>query len=276
MLLRLSGVFIFVFWLASMSWLIWRDVWPGLTAGEPPVAFRSDLAGSGQVSYQAGIYNKYGHRIGAAWTTYFPIGATATREDVIKLGSFAGLAPTLLEITSKFTAEGELDEFTVKVLGQPMKIEVTGERFGSWYGFNIDVGTLHERIRVESEAAGLLGDVFRPFASLPGLEVGQSWRMQVVNPLSLMTGLGDRFIPMLVRVTGRETVTTADGRTVDCLVVEAPNAKAWVDDEGKVIVQQVELPVGGMLTIRDEPYDESAKTAARVLFEQRQPVEVSQ
>lgn len=266
MLLRLGGFGVIVFWAASMAWLVWHDVWPGLTAGDPPRMVRVEVAADGPVSYQAGIFNKYGHRIGTAWSTYHPIGDTARREDTIYVESFVGILPTLLEITSGFTREGNLDEFRLEVLGQGIPIEVQGERFGSMYGFNIRIDTVHERIRLDAEAAGLIGDVFRPFASLPGLEVGQSWRMQVLNPISIITGFGDRFVPMLVRVTRREVVATAEVGSLDCLVVEAPNATAWVDDNGRVIVQQVELPVGGTLTIRDEPYDAAARTAVRGRF----------
>ncbi len=265
MLLRLGGIAITVFWAASMAWLIRHDVWPGLTAGEPPRIIGQDRSSIAS-SCQAGVFNKYGHRIGTAWSTLQPLGDTARREDVIYVRSFAGLQPTLLEIDSGFTADGKLDEFRLEILGQGMPIEVEGERFGSMYGFNLRVGTFPERIRLDADAAGLIGDAFRPFASLPGLEVGQSWRMQVINPVAILTGLGDRFVPMLVRVTRREGITAADGNEVDCLVVEAPNVTAWVDRDGKVITQQVELPVGGTLTIRDEPYDESAKSEARQMF----------
>ncbi len=266
MFLRVGGFGVIVFWAASMAWVVWHDVWPGLTAGDPPRMARAEVAANGPVSYQSGIFNKYGHRIGTAWSTYHPIGDTARREDVVYVESFAGIPPTLLEITSGFTTDGKLDEFRLEVLGQDVPIEVQGERFGSMYGFNLRVGTVQERIRLDAKAASLIGDVFRPFASLPGLKAGQSWRMQVLNPISIITGLGDRFVPMLVRVTRREAVTTTEGAILDCLVVEAPNATAWVGDDGRVIIQQVELPVGGTLTIRDEPYDDAAKAAARGRF----------
>ncbi len=261
MFVRLGGLGIIVFWAASMTWLVWHDVWPAVTAGQPPRVVRTEPGNQAPVSCQVGIFNKYGHRVGSAWSTYYPIAEAARREDTIHLQSFIGLPETLVQISSSFDPEGQLDEFKLEIWGHDVPVKVTGERFSSMYGFNLDVGTWHERLRLEADAAGLIGDVFRPFASLPGLKVGQSWRMQVVNPIALLSGFGDRFVPMLVRVTRREPVTTLDGRTVDC-VVEAPNAKAWVDEAGTVIVQQVELPVGGTLTIRAEPYDRDAEQEA--------------
>jgi hypothetical protein len=66
MLLRVGGFVIVLFWAASMTWLVWHDVWPVLTAGDPPdVMVGAGPAGSG---WQVGIYNKYDQRIGTAWS----------------------------------------------------------------------------------------------------------------------------------------------------------------------------------------------------------------
>ncbi|MHC4089140.1 MAG: hypothetical protein ACYSVY_02485 [Planctomycetota bacterium] len=265
MLLRVGGFVIILFWSASMTWLVWHDVWPALTAGDPP-----DVAGqisSDRSSWQVGIHNKYDMRIGTVWSTHERIAGRLEREDLIHLQSFPGLGRALITIVSRFTADGLLDEFDLTLRGMELPVEIKGERFASVYGFTITIGDLvKETFKVNADDAGLIGDALRPFASLPGLEVGQSWRMQVVNPIAVLTGFGPRFTPILVRVTGREPITAADGRSIACLVVEAPGVKAWTDEDGVVLVQQVELPVGGRITLRDEPYDEPAKEAARALF----------
>ena len=262
MALRFGGVFIVVFWVASMSWLVQRDIWPGLTAGQPPQAARLDLTET--LSYQVGLFNAYGHRIGTAWSTHQPIAETAKRDDTIYIESIAGLPPTLIEIDSTFLETGQLDELHLQVHGHGICIRVDGERFASMYGFNIWAGRPDEQIRIQADSAGLIGDAFRPFAALPNLQVGQSWRMQVINPLACITGLGDKFVPLLVTVTGQERIETPDGQTVDCLVVESSKAKAWVDPQGKVIKQRVQWPLGGAITLWDEPYDESARSDARL------------
>ena len=132
MFLRLGGLGVIVFWAASMAWLVWHDVWPGLTAGDPPKIIRPDLGQTGPASCQAGIFNKYGHRIGTVWSTYYPIGEAARREDVIHVQSFVGLAPTLLEITSGFTEDGQLDELRLEILGHDgaISLHVAAEERG--------------------------------------------------------------------------------------------------------------------------------------------------
>jgi hypothetical protein len=198
------------------------------------------------------------------------------------LRSFVSFGRCLIEVDSVFE-DGHLDEFDLSVWADQIpfptirdthtgenqgQIHVRGERFASVYGFSVRLGPnpVPETFKIPAGQAGLVGDAFRPFASLPGLKVGQSWRMQVVNPIAALSGFGDRFTTLLVRVTGRETVNTPDNRKVDCLVVEAPNVKAWVDDDGLVLVQQVELPVGGTITARAEPYNEQAKIDAKASF----------
>lgn len=262
--LRTGALLIILFWAASMTWLVWHDVWPVLTAGDPPnVAARLD---SNRQTYQVGIYNKYGQRIGTVWSTYRQIGNSSRREDVIHLKSFPVLGRGLIRIDSQFSEDGRLDQFTLSVRSPDIDLSITGERFSSVYGFTIAAGAGPETFKVNAADAGLIGDAFRPFAALPGLEVGQSWRMQVVNPIAALTGFGQRFTPILVRVTGREVITTSDGRSVTCLVVEAPGVKAWVDRDGLVLVQEVELPIGGRITLRDEPFDAQAMQDAAEEF----------
>jgi len=261
---RAAGVAIVLFWAASMSWLVWHDVWPVLSAGEPPKA--SACPEAGRSEYQVGLLNKYGHRLGTIWSTYEVVSTQPERTDVIHLHGFPILPSALIEIQSRFTRDGELDEFDLELTGLEQPIKVHGERFASVYGFSAQVGLWHETFKVNAADAGLIGAVFQPFASLPGLHVGQTWRMQVVNPLALVTGFGPEFTPIVVKVTERQTMTTTDGREVDCLVVEAPGVRAWVQDNGLVVRQEVELPVGGTIVLRDEPYDEEALRHARARF----------
>ena len=83
------------------------------------------------------------------------------------------------------------------------------------------------------------------------------------NPIAVMTGFGDRFVPMLVEVTGKETIV-ADRQAVECFVLEAANARAWVDARGAVRVQEVTLPMLGKLRIvRETTYDDEARRSAR-------------
>ena len=98
----------------------------------------------------------------------------------------------------------------------------------------------------------------RPFDGLSNLHVGQSWRLHLINPLAeVVPGFGQGFSPdaVLVRVTRREPIQTAAG-LVDAHVVEAQAIRAWVGPEGRVLRQELDLPVLGRLVFQDEPYDE--------------------
>lgn len=262
-----------------MSWLVWHDIWPNLTAGDPPQAMAPLADGNRPIEYQVGLFDKYGHRTGTAWSTYrHNPGSTPTREDHINFTALPLVGPTFIEIEFEYTLEAELDAFHLKVWSNALPrsnsvtqapLRVDGERFASVFGFSVRLGAAVETFKISGADAGLVGDAFRPFGRMVGLHVGQSWRMQVVNPISAVTGLGHRFATVLVRVTGREGIADSQGRRVECFVVEARNAKAWVDDTGRVIVQEVDLPVQGRITLRDEPFDESLLSAAKAKWRQR-------
>ncbi len=275
MFFRTSGWIIVLFWAASMTWLVRHDVWPALTAGEAPQVGPSGWAKLHDTHFQVGIFNKYDQRIGTAWTVYNP--RSQTREDTIHLHWAVLPGPMLLKIESGFMADGKLDNFKLTVDGAQLgpaafgansPIVIEGERYASVYAFRIRAGrSIDKTFKIGAMEAGLIGDVFRPFAALPDLEVGRTWRMQVVNPISTITGVGQPVVSMLVRVTGRETITTVDRQQVGCFVVEAPNVRAWVDDSGLVWVQQMNLPLGGKITARNEPYDEKTRNASVARFE---------
>ena len=90
MLFRASGLIIVLFWVSAMSWLIWHDVWPTLSAGEPPEIGPPSWPDSGPTTFQVGIFNKYDQRIGSAWTTYKPGGPVAGRRHLPQVGTAAG------------------------------------------------------------------------------------------------------------------------------------------------------------------------------------------
>jgi hypothetical protein len=83
--------------------------------------------------------------------------------------------------------------------------------------------------------------------------------MQVFNPVAAVTGLGDRFIPMLVEVTREEKILRG-GEEINCLVVESAHARAWVDEHGAVQKQEMTLPlVGRTRIVREAGYDDQAR-----------------
>jgi hypothetical protein len=262
MITRLSTAAVVVFWLASMAWLVWHDVWPAWTAQDAPRFVAGDWLADGVRRAQARIENKYGHRIGTAWTEHRSAASGLTRRDDIWLDKLPMLPPLRIEAESDFTPDGRLDTFVLKVFGHDERIALRGELYSGQIAFLLEVGTTRQLFKVDAAVGGMVADAFRPFPALPEIHVGQSWRMQVVNPLSAVTGVGSKMIPLLVRVTGQEMLATDRG-LVKCYVIEAGQAKAWVDSEGSVLRQEINLPYGGTFAIIDEPFDDAARYDAR-------------
>jgi len=266
---RATGFLIVPIWLTAMGWLVAHDVWPRLAAQDPPALQINDwLRTSGEKS-QHSILDRDGTRIGTIWTSYsIDEGVSTTRDDFVRIERFAlPIAPMTITAKSVFTGKGLLDEFTVRLVNADAQLELHGERFHSDFSFTIDglvaLRRVESRFKVPLSEAGLLGDAFKPFGQLANLSVGQSWRMQVFNPVSAVMGVGERFMPMLVTVVDREKRMTAFGPR-DCFVVESDYAKAWVDERGIVHEQQIELPIAGTLRmVREAAYDKKAYDRAR-------------
>lgn len=265
MLARSIGFGIVLFWAVATSWLVWRDVLPAWTAQDPPKVVAAEWVKRYGREAQFGVFDTDGRRIGGIWTRYTS-GSTTDREDDIYLDDCPLLGPTHIHVKSVFDVEGQLDEIDIEVLGHWNPIRIHGERFPSQFAIRIDAGLTKQVFKIDLARAGTFSDMFRPFDAMPNLRVGQSWRMQVFNPLAAVTGIGHRFIPMLVRVVGREMLRL-NGELKDCLIVESTNVKAWVDRRsGVVLIQEVTLPVGGTYTVKCEPYDETARRDASGYF----------
>ena len=126
------------------------------------------------------------------------------------------------------------------------------------------VGPLRRQANLDVSASRLIGESLRPFTFLPDLHVGQSWRMQILDPMSAVMQQQTHFKSVVATVTGTETIEGADGKPVECFVVKTrpQRTAAWVDRDGRVIAQQVDVPGLGRITVRQEPYDEDAHDAA--------------
>jgi hypothetical protein len=261
---RLLTIGIVLLWVSAMSALFVRDVWPAWTAQDAPTITRDDLAGSDR-RQQLGIFDATGNRVGTAWSTAKGAGGNISVNGTVHVEGLALVPAVLLETSTEFDDKGELDSFNLDVFGVPLTvIKVRGERHGIYFPCEIQVGPLFRQANLDMSASRLIGDSLRPFSFLPGLQVGQSWRMQIIDPLSAAMGGSTRFTPIVARVTGKETIEHG-GRLVDCFVVETSpgKAKAWVGQEGRVHVQQVDVPGFGSVTVRDEPYDDDLRQSVR-------------
>jgi len=264
---RLLTPIIMASWLASTGWLIAHDVLPSWRAGNAPSRLdRERIADEDARRVQMAIFDPDRRRVGTLWTVYVPGPESISRFDRVVLDGFAGAVPPLrVEGTSVFDAAGRLDEFTVRLTapGVNRDIRLHGERFPGHFAFEFDRGWgAVPTFKLDESDANVLADAFNPLAQTPELEVGRSWVVQVFNPISALLGRGDRFTPVLVQVTGRERIATAQG-VVECFRVDAGKAVAWVDARGTVQRQEITLPLLPRLTIERESFDESRYLSMR-------------
>ena len=262
MMMRLGALGVVLFWSASMAWVVGHDVVPAWTARDVPRFDVGDWLTEDMRRSQARIEDKYGHRIGTVWSEYRGDQSRLSRRDVVWLEKFAMVPMKLrIEVDSDFRPQGDLDELTLKVFGAGRRVELQCENFSGNLAFRLWVDKDDQLFKVDASAVGMVADVFRPFPSLPRIAVGQSWRMHVVNPLAAISGIGSKLIPMLVKVTRTERILTEAG-PVECFVVETERARAWVNAEGLVLRQEMDLPVGGTLAIITEPFDDAMRRSA--------------
>ncbi len=266
MFTRTIGWLVTPIWLLAMTWLIAHDVVPHWTASPPPLVKPTEWLRTEGLRSQFTIHDAIG-KMGTVWSEYLIDEKSIRRDDLVWIERLpVAVAPLRITVESVFTAEGVLDEFTVRLetAGDAhASARLHGERFHSDFSFTFESGPIERSFKIPLVEGGMLSGAFHPFGQLSDLRVGRRWRMQVVNPIASLTGMGDQFIPMLVEVTGEERIAVPGG-SVNCLVVESANAKAWVDGQGVVWVQEMTLPVvGTMRTIREQEFDESGYTAAR-------------
>ena len=265
---RVVGIVIVSAWASSMTWLISHDIWPAWTAQEVPVADLSVLARRFNEPTQQGIYDSTNRRIGAIWTEYSGSVDLITRSDQLYLERLPVVGSAFIDATSDYAADGTLSHFEIEIHGPEQPVTITGERFHTRFAIAIYAGSYHQAMELDASATAMLGVCFRPFANLPELHVGQAWRMQVFNPLAVLTGVGRPFSPLLVRVT-EKTMLHQPAGPVECFVVEAAGVTAWVDEAGVTVAQEVDVPVLGKLTIRAEALDVPYRKQALSLIENR-------
>ena len=258
MWVRLWNAGVVLFWLASMSVLFVRDILPTWMAGDPPPAIALDGMGPGHANSQAGIFRADGQRIGTNWLRFYtPVDDQLT----VKSTTFVSGLPLVppLRIVSRFTFrdQGVLDNFDMSILGAPLPIRIKGENYDPDFPCELTMGDETFRWRMDAKTSRMLAETFRPFMRLPGLHVGRSWRMRVVDPLATVTRGAGQFNVVLVRVTRKETIQH-EGESVECFRVEAPQLVAFVTNDGRVLRQEIEVPVFGRFVILSEPFDKDS------------------
>lgn len=262
MFTRATGFVIVPLWLLAMGWLVMHDILPAWTALDVPALKLTDAMKKGSGNTQHVMFDDDGE-IGRIWTTYLIDESSIRRDDLIWIDRLpVDVVPLRLTVTSTFTAAGVLDELTVRIENEDHTFELHGERFDTDFSFKLDTGTpVVKAFKVPLSDGSMITAAFNPFSTLSDLKVGQRWRVQVFNPVATMMPFGDKFFRMLVEVTGEERLRTPWGER-NCLVVESPNARAWVDATGEVIKQELTLPLVGKMTVLREPEFEQEKFVA--------------
>ncbi len=253
---RIAEMFIVTMWLVSMTWLAARDAVPRWFAEAPPeVASRAWLADHG-TEFQYAIYDHNGLRCGSCWSIYQPNDQGMMQKDLLVLENLSfAIEHLAVESQLTFLNDTGLATVDIEIRGVQAPIQLYGERQGPKFGFELRIArrSVHDFV-LDASAAQTLCDLIKPFSPMHGLEVGRSWKVQVIDPFSLLQGnLRAKLKPVVVRVTGRETIQI-EGRRHDCLLVEAQGARAWVDSAGRVLRQVVDVPGIGQLEIHAETF----------------------
>lgn len=265
---RLIDLAVFALWLATMATLWARDVWPLWTTGEPPALVAPAAVPAAPQWSQYGIFDNAGQRIGTTWVHYVP-GAQTLLETTHYLIIRPLPEPILIETEQGYVADlyaGRLSEFHIKILGAPVLIRIDGERVGGEFACEVQIGPVRRALRLDAALAGLLADRIQPFGRLPGLRVGRSWRVSVVDPLSLILARRLATRTVVARVTARDLLSVGRQR-VPAFRVETDDLVCWVDPAGEVLRSEVSLPPPlGRLRIVREPYNQEWRNEIRERF----------
>lgn len=267
---RSLGVVITLIWLVAMAALVRRDVLPYWTAQEAPNQLTRDDR------YQCCISNGGGKRIGTTWatTTTGPQLTTVHSTTDLDLSALSGFMSAqgrlLLDTDLTYEPDGKLFRFAFFLHGAGVPISVTGERLGHDYACTAKVGTTTTIIPLDWRLSEGLGEMLRPFTHLEGLEVGRRWRLRLLDPFAVIKGGNIEFKTQLVTVTAKEMIEHL-GRGIECFRIETEGATAWADDTGRVVRQEVLIPILGKWVLKDEPFDQALWRAATAAVNRREP-----
>jgi hypothetical protein len=250
---------IIVFWMATTSWLFYRDLWPRLRSGQPP-PYTIDLADEAQQSgppipwYVFRGDKQVGELL--TWLNYHESDDTFELHSRAKQLNWGQIGPLqisfeLMSCMYRVTREGQLREIVanvtinvrgvglLKALRATATAHIAGkvkdQRFEPRGWMSVDGNLMQlplEPVEVSSEVSVL--NPLHPINRVSGLRKGQHWQMPLLNPLddSLMALLkkdpgaefllGDR---AGVRVLQAEVLSDTSflrwrGRQVACLVIE--------------------------------------------------------
>lgn len=249
-------------WLGTTAGLIYRDVWPHWVAGAPPVQMPPPGGDKVLRRFQSGIFSSRG-RVGTSWVVFDSSGSNTLVHTLTALDGLPLLPPITVDSKLTYAETGKLDSIDMRILGAPIRLEFRGEDYGMDFSCELITGPGPQDrfgFKLDAAAAATVNEALRPFTLLKDLHVGKTWRMRLINPLPVIRGGDAELEAFLVRVTAKETIVH-NGERVECFRIESRNVRAWAGPDGLVLVQEVDLPIFGTLTIRQESYDERMRQA---------------
>jgi hypothetical protein len=267
---------IVAFWLASMSWLFYRDIRPRLGPDNPP-PFSIDLADEAHAHQVRWTLFRDGKRHGYADTFvhYRPEDDTFDVHGVFKLWyaeDQKGTADQTIESIYRVTRDGDLRAIratvTLAILGATVTGELTGRIQGGRFAPHLHVTGPSLNLERELDAvevtrrASVLNPL-QPVNRLAGVHRGQRWRTPVVDPLANAISVAVQHKPVetkwLQALVLPETQALDMGRDglVPALVVEYTGedimARTWVREiDGLVLRQEVTRQGETLALQRDE------------------------
>lgn len=285
---RWFNVAVVILWLAAMTWLVKYKVLPPLLVGQPP-SYRTILQAQRReppVGWKMSFNDRpMGWALSS--TSQLPDRLTEIRSrvhfDQIPLEQ---LTPGWLRALVRFVERpvgnlqmdaqntmlidplGRLSGFKTEVRVEPFDdlIKMQGTVEGTQLELHVHTGGLEYEAKVYLPQDGLLNDALSPRTQLPGLRVGQTWRVPIYSPLRPPSN------PMeILQATVEVTQPIVwDGRMEEAFVVvyrsdsgfglgsdDNPRGKLWVRRDGTVLKQQVMIFNSTMTFVR-LPDDQAA------------------
>ncbi len=261
----------------ATSEILRRDVLSEWLADQSPPSPAMTLQPGGEHLSQVGIFDGDNRELGRSWTR----SARVDTGDLVLMTTMTVLGPVQLPSGLRvprlhietdvqyLSGRQRVDKLTFSVHGFGVPIALHAEAAPGSRDFSCDWQLGEEKGTFLSKTPAALGDAIRPLDRLPNLYVGQSWRLDLLNPLAHMVPGADEdgleFDHVIVRVTRMEKIEHK-GQLVETFVVESGPVTAWVDHTGQVLRQVVRnVPMLGTLILVDETYSAEQRHKAERL-----------
>jgi hypothetical protein len=259
---RFVSLAILVYWLIAAFCLLARDVIPELGLGYPPDLRAIAVAGDSSRSVRWNIQVVDDPKspddrrmVGEAQTGslrrpdgWFELTSKVNLDagGLMKGTAFTSRSSIRLDIESRYLVEpsGNLHSFTLDVKSAESPetlIQVKGQLKGTKMEIvsHGPLEMLNKKMEVNYQPRGVLQDVLGPLDRLPGLQVGQRWDSQMVNPFTGQVSA--------VRVeVARRGMINWNGKPVNTFEVVqnmTPLAmRTWVRLDGVILRQEVPFP----------------------------------